>query len=227
MKPNPFLQKFILLSLGFIGMIASGLNWHMAIFAWLTPLFLLYFTRRSKVLGFIIFFVVTIVAGIISRTCFALANMPAVHIANGVLYAIIVFPPYLIDRLIYRMNKGFYSSLIFPSAVVLTEYLISLGMGTWGSVAHTQYPIDQFTQVTSITGLFGLTFLVSWLGPMVNWLIENKFETSKLSKALVVFGSILLIVMIYGEIRITFPKGTTKTVKVAAITSQLDVHSIL
>ena len=55
------------------------------------------------------------------------------------------FLPYFIDRLLYRKNANFLDTLIFPAAVVLTEYFSNLYVGTWGSIAYTQYTKPAFT----------------------------------------------------------------------------------
>lgn len=203
-----------------------GLNWHLAIAAWLTPIFLLRFIRNSKTYGFLLFFLAAILAGIISRTCISVYSPAIVYVINGLYFGISYSIPYLIDRLLYKKNKGFYTTLIFPSSVVLVEYLSSFYMGTWGTVAHTQYAIDPLIQIISVTGIFGLSFLISWFGSVINWIIEHELSVSSIRKSIIIYVSVLLVVFIFGVTRTTFYPSDSKTVKIAAVTSNTDLQYV-
>ncbi|MBN2347390.1 MAG: hypothetical protein JXJ22_01050 [Bacteroidales bacterium] len=227
MNTKNFSAKTLLLILGFIGMTGFGLNWHMALAAWLTPVFLLLFIRNSKAGGFVLFFLVSIIAGIISRTCFALVDLFIVHLSNGLLFGITFSIPYLIDRLLYKKNKGFYTTLIFPASVVLIEYLNSLLIGTWGTVAHTQYVLSPLIQMVSVTGLFGLSFLVCWFGSVTIWMVENDFSRKRITKGILIYIFVFLAFFIYGEIRITFLNPDSNTVRTAGISGEIDIHKIV
>ncbi len=226
MKTSPFKKQASLLFLGFLGMTAFGLNWHWAIAAWITPVILLRYTRNSKTPGFLMFVLVAIVAGIISRTCLSVYSPVIGYIINGLFFGISYSLAYLIDRLLYKKGKGFYTTLIFPSSVVLLEYLGSLYMGTWGTVAHTQYPLNQLTQIVSITGLFGLSFLVSWFGSTMNWFYENRSNVYSKRKSVLIYVGIFLLVFIYGQMRINSFPVDSKKVKIAAITSDPGLQNV-
>ena len=227
MKSNQLLTKLILLIAGFAGMIGFGLNWHMAIAAWLAPLFLLAFTRGTKFWGFLLFFLLAIVGGSISRTCFTMSGLLVEHVGNGIFFGISYSFPYLIDRLLYRKYSGLYTTLIYPAAAVFTEYLVSLFIGTWGSVAHTQYSILPLAQFISVTGIFALTFLISWFGAVVNWAFENREHHTIIRKGLALYTIVFFILFTYGDIRLSFFPPKSKTVKVAAITSDTDILQVM
>ncbi|GET34334.1 apolipoprotein N-acyltransferase [Prolixibacter bellariivorans] len=227
MKSNSLTKDFLLLLAGFTGMIGFGLNWHMAIAAWLTPLFLLAFIRSTKVWGFLLFFLSSVVAGSISRTCFVMNGMLSEHIANGLFFGVGYTVPYLIDRLLYRKQRGFYTTLIFPAAFVAIEYLVALILGTWGSVAHTQYNLLPFMQIISVTGLFGLTFLVSWFGAVINWVFENREHQVVIRRGMWIYAIVFLLVFLFGDIRLSFFSPQAETVKVAAITGDTDIQKVM
>ncbi len=106
------------------------------------------------------------------------------------------------------------------------EYLITLKIGTFGIFAHSQYSFHQIAQLGSITGLFGITFLVIWFASVINWIIENNYSITSISRSLLIFGSILFVIFLFGEIRTTIFPPVSKTVKVATVNSELDFQSI-
>ena len=226
MKKSQILSRVFLLSMGFAGMCLSGLNWHLTIAAWLTPLFILRFTRSTKTIGFLLFFIVSVIAGMISRTCFALVDLWIVHIINGLYFATMYSLPYLTDRLLYRKNRGFSSTLIFPSAVVFFEYMVSIQTGTWGATAHTQFNLLPFIQLGSVTGFYGVSFIVSWFGAIVNRIIEEEYNLQIIKKCAAIYAGVLLVTLFAGELRITFFSPKSETVKVAAITGNTDIFEI-
>jgi apolipoprotein N-acyltransferase len=65
--------------------------------------------------------------------------------------------------------------LVLPAAWVTTEYLLHLilPLGTFFSVAYTQSMNLPLLQVMSITGLWGVTFLVAWLAGVINYAWEG------------------------------------------------------
>ena len=116
---------FIILFIGAVCMTFSGLNWQIGILAWVAPVCLLYYTRNSGILRFLLFFVFISAAGYLSQSC----NNPFYDFTYGLLsglaYGIIHTIIYLIDKFLYDKSKGFYSTLIFPAVFVTIEYLVS------------------------------------------------------------------------------------------------------
>lgn len=218
--------KYSALIIGAILMAFSGLNWHIGIAAWFAPVFLLYYTRQSKFLGFLFFFIFISVSGAVSQTGNNLFNIPVITIINGLSYGFAFTLVYFSERLLYQKGKGFYSTLIFPSVMVLFEFLISSMVGTWGIIAHTQFLFKPIVQLSTITGLFGITFLVCWFSSVLNWIFENKFNRSSIFKSLIIFGLIFLSIVLYGFIRISGNSTDSETVKVAAVISETDIHRI-
>ena len=223
---NKALLKAILLLIGGAGIALSGMNWHIGITAWIAPIFLLMYTREAKWIHFIFFFLTMFVVGVVSQTGSNLLNLPAVHVSNGLSFGITYIIPFIIDKALYKKSGYYYYSLLFPSAFVLIEYAISPLAGTWGSIAHTQYEFKSLMQISSVTGIYGVTFMVYWFASVVNWVIEKKSESKTSYKGIFIYGGILCIVLFYGKMRISFSSENIKTTKVAAIISETDVHKI-
>lgn len=214
----------MLLLIGTIGVIFSGLNWHIGIAAWIAPIFLLMFTRNVRWKQMLLFFTVLSASGAISQTGNNLLHLPEVHVFNGISFGILFSIPYLIDKLLYNKSDKFYYTLIFPATISIVEFIASFAIGTWGSIAHTQYEFKPLMQLSSLTGIYGIWFLVSWFASTVNWIIENKTNHRLAFKGGIIFCSVFLAVQVYGITRIMSGIPDNKTVKVAAIISENDIE---
>ena len=86
--------------------------------------------------------------------------------------------PYLADRLLAPRIPGFASTLVFPLAATAWEF-INLGtspMGSFGSQAYSQVGNLPLMQLVSLTGIWGITFLISWFASVVNWVMGTKLR---------------------------------------------------
>ena len=88
--------------------------------------------------------------------------------------------PLLIDRLISPHQKGYWTTLVFPLVTTAFEFFYMTGspLGSFGSAAYTQYPLLPLIQITSITGMWAITFLLAWFAGVANWAWENDFDWS-------------------------------------------------
>lgn len=227
MKNKKSIQQAFILLIGLIFTILMGINWHMALAAWIAPVLLLRFTRNTRIFGFITFFLILILVGAISRSSLVFLKILPVYVITGLFYAITFCLPFLIDRLLYKKYCGFRCTYIFPSAVVLIEFIVTESMGTWGVLAHTQYPFNEFSQTASLIGLFGISFIVAWFASVLNWMKENDFAKIFVRKGIYIYGSTLLILLIYGGIRITFFNPDSTTVRVAGISGKVDIFKLI
>lgn len=227
MKSEKFIIKSLALIIGSSAMTLSGQNWHIGIFAWIAPVCLLFYTRNTKKTGFAFFFIFMLLVGYFSQTCQNVFNIFVVGIINALGYAILSTLIYYVTKLLYTTGKGFYSTLIFPSVIAVTEFLGSSQMGTFGIVAHTQYSFNLLIQFSSIAGIFGITFIVAWFGSVVNWIFENNFSKSSIYRSTLIFGSIFLSVIIYGKTKVFMFSHVEKTVKVATISGTTNLNAIV
>lgn len=136
--------------------------------------------------------------------------------------AILYFLPYMLDRLIYPKfkGKGIFSTLTFPIIVTAIFFLSSLegpfdGAGMSGKFVYG--PLV-FIQSISVFGIWIFVFISSWLGSIINYSWENKFDWEKIKKTALTFLSIILIILLFGTFKtssLMTPKSDT--VKIAAI----------
>lgn len=186
--------------------------------AWLAPVFLLYFSRLNNPL-------IAILAVWIVIFLAALVAYRGVIPVPGFLYPVIVATfaitwtlPFLADRLLYPHIPGFASTLVFPLTWVVADLLSARfhPYGSWGSVAYTQYGNLPVMQLASITGIAGITFLVTWFGSTISWAWGQGFDWTVIRGGLLIYGLVWSLVMLYGGARLAFTRYS-KTVRSAAI----------
>ena len=226
MKQKKEIEKMLLLLAGAIAITLSGMNWNIGITAWIAPVFLLMYLRNTKWIQFLLFFFVISIAGMISQTGNNMSHQLSVNISNGISFGIFSSIAYIIDKILYKKDERFYFTLIFPSAVVVVEFALGFLMGTWGITAHSQYEIKPLLHLSSVTGVYGISFVVTWFAAVVNWIFEKKDDCPRNYRAILIYGGILCIVFLYGGLRIGFHSATGKTVKVAAVLSETNIHTI-
>jgi len=140
-----------------------------------------------------------------------------------VYYAVLWFLPYLTDRFLAIRIKGFGSTLVFPIATVSVEFLNNLIYGSWASIAYTQFDNLPLIQISSIFGIWGITFLVQWFASAINWILDNKMEWNIIRKGVVIYSGLLLLVLVYGGIRLGLFPPDSRKVKVVSFTPYREI----
>jgi apolipoprotein N-acyltransferase len=198
--------------------------------AWLAPVFLLRFVRTQRaVVGLPVVALVTCLAMLV-----ALRN-GFFPVGGGVGFALFIAAlglggvlPYAADRLLAPRSFGLARILIFPAAVTTAELLGTVGnpFGTAGSTAYSQYAGLPLLQLASITGVWGLTFLVSLAAPVVNELWERGpgDRTARLGSAL--FVAVLAAALAFGGVRLAFAAPAGETVRVAALAPDRELSEL-
>jgi apolipoprotein N-acyltransferase len=198
---------------------AAG-RWSIPLAAWLAPLFLLRFVRTQRVLPGLL------LAWLVRAAVTAVAAQGTILVPGIGYYAVIVFAalvttiPFLVDRLITPQLHGFVASLVFPLAFTTVEYLTAFGPnGSYYSIAYTQYGNLPLMQLASVTGIWGITFLISWCAAVVNWAWEHGFAWPVVRRGIVLYACLLAVVLLGGGARLTLFPPQAATVRVAGITT--------
>jgi apolipoprotein N-acyltransferase len=217
-KKNRY-YSYIYLIIGFVFLFFHNGRWIIPIAAFITPIFLIRFLRFQKpVLGFLMI----VVAGWVSNIFILKGMLPM----SGVFYYFVtlmisVFTSltFLIDRIYTQKIKGFISTLIFPAVYIIMDFItISTNpSGSYGTLAHTQSSLP-ILQLISITGIWGVTFLITWTASTINWLWDNSFEKRKIRLAFWSFGIPFLSVIIWGQFLLSH-SNNSPTVRIASINS--------
>ena len=220
-KNGVYSFKYIWLIIG--GMLMSVYNAN-SVFAaaWLAPLFMLRFTRTTAGKRFIIALPVIMIShAVLMYGPFSHSAIPPLfRIIFGLICGSIIFIPFLIDRLAFKKIDGFISTLVFPAAWVSLEFLISKvsPISTFGVIGYTQFGNLQLMQLSSVTGIWGISFIIIWTASVVNWVWEREFNFERIKNGIIVFASILVLIILGGELRLR-NQETVKSVKVSASSS--------
>jgi apolipoprotein N-acyltransferase len=219
-------NKKAILATFFIGLVLyffSDGKYVLPLATWLAPVFILYFWRNEqskakKALYYIIFTVLTVIAwkGLIPA--------PGIlFIPIAALLAFIYFIPVFLDRYFHRRNAGFLSTFIYPLTGVLLEYVLSFinPTASWGAIAYTQHNNIVLLQLISITGIYGIAFIVGWTASILNWVWENRTNWNQIKKGVYSYLSIMIIIFLFGSIRLNLIHDHSSTVQISSISIPL------
>jgi apolipoprotein N-acyltransferase len=88
-----------------------------------------------------------------------------------------------------------------------------------GNLAYTQYGDLPLMQLVSVTGLWGIDFVMSWLASLVNWAWEQGFAWPRVRSGLLLYSGLLALVFLGGGARLAFFAPQAATVRVAGVTA--------
>lgn len=217
-KKQLYINIVLLILAAFFTFFSNG-RWSFAFAAWMFPIFILRFTRKQKPLkGYIIVAIILSVCSQLAFLRFSSYNPKSFLFYLPALLGFLYGGAFLLDRLLYYKYRGFIATLIFPLAYTSIDYIYaSLSpMGSTGALGYSQYRILPLVQLVSITGLWGLTFLITWFGSTVTYIWDNLDNKNQIKKAILIYGTIISLVFVYGGIRlIKIPKKGT--VRIAGI----------
>ncbi|TME05411.1 MAG: hypothetical protein E6I80_17225 [Chloroflexi bacterium] len=219
--------SYLWLALGIVLLLFSMPSWAIALAAWLYPVFLLRFVRTQPLLrGMLLVLLATVLVYALN----ILVKFPFGAISDLITafsLGVIITLPYLLDRVLARRLGGLPGTLVFPLAVTIVWYLSALNPeGTMLNPAYTQYGDLPLLQLVSVTGLWGIVFLMSWLASVVNWAWEQGFAWSKVRPGLLLYSALLALVFLGGGARLAFFAPQGATVRVAGVTA-LHYHELL
>jgi len=221
-------MSFFWLVLGTVLMFYSNWNWAVSLATWLFSVFLLRFSRtQKKRIGLPILLVANIIIGIVSmlKLLEIEAIPPSFKVISGVAVGIVFYIPFLADRFLAPKINGFVSTLVFPCSWTSLEYIKSLGNGSWGALAYTQYGNLPFMQLASIIGIWGLAFIITWFASIINFAWERQFSWSKIRKVVSVYGVLIFFVFLYGFSRLATSEESAGKICVGTVISMRDFLS--
>jgi apolipoprotein N-acyltransferase len=200
--------------------LANG-NRTAAVAAWLAPVFLLRFVRTRRVLlGLPLTYAVLAGAGALQLV----GLMPLAGVQFYLFVALCGIPfvlPYAADRLLAGRLGGLAAATVFPTSWAATEYLLSLSPGgTWGSTAYTQYGNLPLLQLLSVTGPWGVTFLVGWFATACNGLWEEGPGPGPARTGAALFAGTMAVVLLLGGARLALWPPAGLTVRVASLSRE-------
>ncbi len=142
-----------------------------------------------------------------------------VEIAFAVLVSSSLLAGLYFDRFFSKKLTLFTATLVFPVLYTMIDFFISFSpLSASTSVAGTQFDFTIVSQLSSLTGCWGIIFLICWAAPVVNQLWENGFNVKKAGKAFVVPFIVFSAIMAFGIVKLTFFGPKAQTVLIGSIT---------
>jgi apolipoprotein N-acyltransferase len=215
-----FLSTVILVWFG------NGLNpwWPLL---WFVPLPVLWFALRSSSLSTALVAGFSWLVGSLSMWGYfhTLGTPFFVWLAIFSMEALIFVVSVSLFRLLVLRGAVWSAVLAFPAAWVSCEYgasLISVH-GTVGSLAYTQLKFLAFLQLASITGPWGITFLLLLFPAALVIGLHQRSKSPKQALYVVTAAlSVIAAALIFGEIRLATPRPQ-KEVEVGLIASDAEI----
>ena len=201
----------------------SGNYWYLL---WVAPIpvLLLSFhvcSRHAFIISFIAYLI-----GRLSWLSYLLIVLPIpLAIFFTVLFPIIFALVVLLTRKIVLAKQKAWSAFAFPVLWCLFEFLVFKFSpdGTAGSLAYTQSNFLQIIQIASVTGILGITFLVTLFPSAVAVAIYYR-HNKKLVKHFAIIFSLVVIPLIFGVIRLNGESSNENTVIVGLIVVDEEFH---
>lgn len=202
------------------------------VLAWLAPIVALRFTRtvRPAWLGYVLIAAIAVASLVVGWRGMIPLGSPAreVLIAGNALVACV---PYVADRLLRRRLAGWWATLPFPLATTALEFA-NMGsgspMGSFGATAYSQAGQIVLLQILSVTGLWGLTFLMAWCASAINWAWEDGFAPATVRRVGWTYGGVLAAVLLFGGARLALAPAAAGTVRVASMTAEsIDFNALM
>jgi len=225
-KTNGFGTDLLWLILGSAAYMLVGWRWSAPAAAWIAPIFLLRFFRNQEK-WYAPLLAVPFLYGAFLANMIGAWDLPLP--AQLFLPLVVPLPLILvlyIDRVLYPRLRGPAATLVFPTAYVTVDYLLGFTpLGTLFSLASTQFGFTTVAQTASITGIWGVSFLITWFASIMNTTWENGFDlrsrgggVPRRTTPVTLFLTVALLSFAYGSVRIAASAGDDETVRVAGIT---------
>ncbi len=195
LDPRPWTWLF----LGALLLVASQVRLGLGVLAWIAPAPLLHYlrltdSRRSRAA----FVAVSFVAWFAGMLKIMTAPLPAIAALGwaGPFSVLLVLPYFGWSWVRQRLGENA-AMLGFGAMMVVGEWMLhaALPFGVWGSAANTQLDQLALLQLSSVTGLHGVSFLVYVVAAVLERLLSGERATVRVSAwgaAVAVVGTLAL-----------------------------------
>ncbi len=226
---QPFdIMPWLWLAVGAIILPFTNFQTVIPITAWLAPIFIMRFTRALKrdIIALPVVVLVYTIAYVVAFRNDYVPGGTMIVVAVALFFGFIYSLGYIFDRILEPRLPKLLGTFVFPMAFTVVDFIVSLisPFASWASPAYSQYGELPLMQLVSVTGLYGLTFLIMWLAPAVNAAWEQGFSWSSVRRFVGPFAAVLLIVLLFGSVQIIFFPPASETVRVAAIAPDRDLN---
>lgn len=212
------LAKALWLLLGSAIQLLGFGRWMTPLAAWLAPVFLLHFAHglTPAIAMLWIWLSLAVAMGVSLRGIVPIPGIAylVLPITTGLLGAL----PFLFNGLVAPQVPDFWATLVFPVALTAIEFLEARlnPYGTWGATGYTQHGVLPLMQLASVTGVWGIGFLVAWFAAVVNWAWDLQFAWDAIRYGVLIFAGVAGAIFLLGGLRIALAPER-KTVRIAGV----------
>ncbi len=216
-----FLTGMVWLIAGCAALLFMGGKWNIVGVIWIGSIFFVrYFRTRRSAWDALIAVPLLLASSYVFFLGLAVQVTFAFQVLIAVAYTLYILAPCLIDGFLHaKIRSPLLASLVYPSALVVVQFLLSyideLGtVLTWTGGMFSQKPL---IQLVALTGVWGPSFLVGWLASVVNAAWEEKLDLSRVKAPVLAFAAAFAAVMIWGGARMVFFAPAPGTVKAGSV----------
>jgi apolipoprotein N-acyltransferase len=212
--------SIVFLALAVLLLAVSNGRFAVPLAAWVGPALLLRFTRRASLVWVLIAGPLAFSAASFVRMLGSMDLFPApLRIAMALGFGLTGFIPYLFDRWAQSRGRAWVALYAFPAALTSLEFAAAHGaFGTDGMTPYSQAGVLWIMQLASITGIWGIAFLMSWVSSLLEhftWPHEPARRT--LVRQAWAAALSLSAVFVFGTIRVLARAPDGKTERIAGV----------
>ncbi len=207
----------ILVVLSFVAYLCSNGQMYLPILSWIYPIMFLatvstnYSIKRCSLvfsiylIGFILQFVNVLGMGLL------------LCVLVSVIIAVMKTIPYIFW---VKSKRDFKATVMFAAIMTIMEYLIYCVYPIIGGLSdsYTQYNNKILLQITTITGIFGITFIIFWTAAIAIWVLERKNRLGQYKKNIFIYVGVMCLLFLYGTFMINMTDSEAKSIRIAAVT---------
>jgi apolipoprotein N-acyltransferase len=200
-------------------LVANG-RWILPQATWLAPIGWLIYLERSRTWR-------ALAAAAVAYVLVQFVVWRGIIPAPGILYyliagtyAVVYFLPFAVHCAIAGRLAGFRATLVFPTAWVGIEFIFHRWVtpyGSWFSLAYTQTDFLSLLQLAAVTGVAGISFLMTWLAAVVAWSVSGERSANQRRRAAFSYGLVFLCVLGFGQLRLSGQGFDGALVRVAGL----------
>jgi len=219
MKKKIFI-KMTVLSVATITFCFIGLKWNVPIVIWFWPLFLLFYLRNETDILHLSMPVPLLILSSYISIAGGMDMSFSLHIGISLIRSLPFLFALYADRLFYGKVRAIHQLFIYPTVYVICEYLLTLIplLGASFSLASAFFENKSLIQLTSLTGIWGISFIVSLFSPMVLLLWEQRNNLKTVYGPVTVYTSVMLAILLFGGLRYSIDISKEGTVKIGSVT---------
>lgn len=140
------------------------------------------------------------------------------------LMALLYALPFIIDRPLHEKftklgTSSGLTTLTFPIISTAIHFLSSLEGFFEGTLQTGKFVFGPVVlqQLLSLFGICGFIFFASWFASTINYIWENKFDWGKSKLTAFAFTTVILVIIVFGVVKVSFIDHEQDTVKIAAV----------